>query len=260
MGRFLMSGYTEMDDSGDAPVFIRTLGDELVLWFDLDQDINALNGNKEVFVVADTDGFDQRFGFPKTNMGRGALLIRHTDYRNSDTKPIPYLDYLAAGETGTANTRVVIREEGEYEVALDYEVNDSNVLHSLSKLHNYRIAFRFTVKNGSDMFFMFDKDNGSELQDYARTNSGFRVDLANSHVLKIYVERQAINQAGTALDVRSSAPAADKEEFDRVGYYEITVTNTETGKTLTKHVFVGSDEDLANYQRIDPSLMIFGTK
>ena len=51
MGRFLMSGFTRVVDGGtDAPVFIKTLGDSVTLWFELEQDIDALGGNDKLVV------------------------------------------------------------------------------------------------------------------------------------------------------------------------------------------------------------------
>ena len=257
LGRFMMSGFTEVDDKGSIPVFVKTPGDNLVLWFDLDQDIDILNGNKDLTIATDTDGFDQTLGFAKTNMGRGALLLKHTDFRNSDSTPIAYLDYLAATKSGVANTRVEIREEGTYEAALDYEIHDGNLTHVFNKVNNYRIPFKFTVRNGSAMFYMFDLGTGAELEDYSRTADGFRIDLANSHSLKIDVVRYALNQTATGLDVRSNAPASDGDQFDRTGYYEITIENSETGEKMTKHIFVGNKGDLADFQDADSSLSKF---
>lgn len=254
LGRFMLSGYTEVQDSANYPTFIKTPGDSLILWFDLDQDINLLNGKKGMTIVEDTDGLDQPFGFPKTNMGRGALLIRHIDYHNGDNAPVPYLNFLEASDLGTANTHVEVKEEGIYEVALDYEIRSG------MSTNNYRISCTFQVKNGSSMFYLFDVASGAELEDYARTADGFRIDLANSHSLKIDVVRYALNQARTGLDVRASAPASDGDSYTKVGYYLITIQNTETHEKLTKHLFVGSQNDLASYQAVDNSLMPFGNK
>ena len=257
LGRFMISGYTEVDESKADPVFIKTPGDNLVLWFDLEQNIDALKENPDLTIASDTDGFDQALGFPKTNMGRGALLMKHTDFRNSDSEPIPYLDYLSATKTGVANTRVEIKEEGTYEVALDYEIHDGNLMHVFNNTYNYRIPFKFSVKNGSAMFYIFDLGTGAELEDGTRTSEGFRIDLANSHSLKIDVVRYALNQNGNGLDIRSNAPASDGDQFDRTGYYEITIENTETHEKMTKCIFVGSKGDLADFKDADSSLSKF---
>ena len=67
-----------------------------------------------------------------------------------------------------------------------------------------------------------------------------------------------MNQSGTGLDVRSSSPASDGAEYDRTGYYEITITNSETKETLTKHIFIGNKGDLADFMDAEPALEKFG--
>ena len=104
---------------------------------------------------------------------------------------------------------------------------------------------------------MFDLGTGAELEDYSRTAEGFRIDLANSHSLKVDVVRYALNQSGNGLDIRSNAPASDGDQFDRTGYYEITIENSETGEKMTKHIFIGNKGDLADFQDAEPSLSKF---
>ena len=107
------------------------------------------------------------------------------------------------------------------------------------------------------MFFLFDVASGAELQDYSRTADGFRLDLANSHSLSASYTRYAINQEETGLDVRKKEPVSNGATFEKVGYYEITVTNTETNEQLTKHIFVGRAADLEEFQAVDASLSKF---
>ena len=48
LGRFFLTGFTRVTaDENQQPVFIKTLGDSVTLWFDLEQDIDALNGNAQ---------------------------------------------------------------------------------------------------------------------------------------------------------------------------------------------------------------------
>ena len=254
LGRFMMSGYTEVKQEGEVPVFMKTPGDSMILWFDLEQDISALNGKKELSINVDKNGSDRQFQIEKSDFGRGTLIIRHVDFRNSVSKPQIYTDYLAAHEDTGANTRIEIKEEGIYEVALDYEVRKDELI---DKYFNYRISFSFEVRNGSGMFFMFDTATGSELQDYSTTADGFRIDLANSHSLSISYTRYAINQEETGLDVRKTGLCSDGDVFEKVGYYVITVTNKETNEELTKHIFVGRNADLEEYMAVDESLSKF---
>lgn len=257
LGRFMMSGYTERIDEGDMPVFIKTPGDNLILWFNLEQDIDALNQDASMMIERDKNGSDQQFQIPKSDFGRGALFIRHIDARNSDTDPQEYKDFLAAHDDTGANTKVEIKEEGIYEVALDYEIVKKTKIALVEKpdYYDYRICFSFEVRNGSGMFYLFDLESGTELQDYSTTTDGFRIDLANSHVLSINYTRYALNQSGTGLDVRKATVASDGDEFTTVGYYEITATNKETNEKLTKHIFIGDSEDLAMYKEADSELL-----
>lgn len=250
LGRFMMSGYTEVKEDETRPVFIKTPGNSVMLWFDLLEDIDKLNGVERLRIGHDINGYDQEFQYPQSDFGRGALLIRHIDFRGSDSEVQIYTDYLAAKNGTGANTRVELNEEGVYEVALDYEIEGKGV-------HNYRIFTTFEIRNGSNMFFLFDVTTGAELQDYSRTADGFRIDLANSHSLSASYVRYAINQEETGLDVRKKEPVSDGAIFEKVGYYEITITNKETNEQLTKHIFVGRAADLEEFQNVEPSLSKF---
>lgn len=254
LGRFMMSGYTELKEEGTRPVFLKTPGDSVTLWFDLAQDIDKLNNDESIRINHDNNGKDVQFQYPKSDFGRGALLIRHIDFRGSDSDVQLYSDYLSAKNGTGANTVVQLNEEGIYEVALDYEIEKKAIIPGYT---NYRIYTTFEVRNGSGMFFMFDVSTGAELQDYSRTADGFRIDLANSHSLSISYTRYALNQDETGLDVRKTGPASDGDTFEKVGYYEITVTNKETNEQLTKHIFVGRAADLEEYQAVDDALSKF---
>ena len=254
LGRFMLSGFTDYKMEGDTPVFYKTPGDNLILWFDLEQDIDALNNDKNLTINKDTNGRDKQFGINKAmEFGRGMLLVKHSDMFG-DVKVQKYTDYLAAEDDTGANTRVEINEEGFYEVALDYEVRKDELF---DKVNNYKIKCQFRVRNGSGMFFMFDLVSGSELQDYARAENGFRVSFANSNSLSISFTRYSLDQSGAHLDARQNGLASDGERFEKVGYYEIVVTNKETGSTLKKHMFIGSQSDLEKYASVDNSLSEF---
>lgn len=254
LGRFMMSGYTERKANGSTPVFMKTPGDSLILWFDLTQNIDELDGNTNLRINSDINGYDQQYQIKASDFGRGMLIVKHTDFRNDSPGIQQYKNYLAANDDTGANTKVEIKEEGIYEVALDYEILKDELI---DHCFNYRISFTFEVRNGSGMFFLFDVTTGSELQDYSRTADGFRIDLANSHVLSVNYTRYALNEAETGLDVRKTGLASDGDKFEKVGYYEITVTNTETNEKLTKHIFVGRAADLEEYKAVDDSLAKF---
>ena len=257
LGQFLLSGYTDVEEA-DIPVFIKTPGHNISLWFDLEQNIDFLGGEKKLSIVADPKGQDDIFQYSKdrTDFGRGALLVKHIDFKNNATINL-YSNYLVAKETGGANTRIDIREEGTYEVALDYMIKNSDLKSALNSTTRYRLSVTFKVKNGSGMAYLFDIGNKSELQDYSITKEGFQVDLANSKSVKVSYTRYAINQNGTALDARASAPIADGEALTDIGYYILTITNIETNSAIEKHLFVGTEVDFKTYLEVDSSLEAF---
>lgn len=85
--------------------FLKTVGDTVTLWFELEQDINKLDDDDMLGICGDTNGYDEYFGIEKTDMGRGTLIIRHTDYQNHTADPVIYTDYLAATATKGAQLR-----------------------------------------------------------------------------------------------------------------------------------------------------------
>ena len=250
LGRFFISGFTRVTDNGtDNPIFIKTLGDSVTLWFDLEQNISALNGNTNLVINEDINGFDQYFGIQKTNFGNGALVIRHTNYQNAKGDPILYTDYLLAKGTTGADTKVVLNEEGDYEVALNYELQDNDITHITSKFDNYRIFFKFSIRNGNCMVYPFDVVTRVELQNTAITENGFYLDLARSRYLDIDVKRSVIIEGpnGIVEDERFNRPAKDGDQYMQEGIYTISVINRYTGESTVKTIFVGSDELLQHY-------------
>ncbi|MBR3740884.1 MAG: tetratricopeptide repeat protein [Clostridia bacterium] len=250
LGRFFISGFTRVTDNGtDNPIFIKTLGDSVTLWFDLEQNISALNGNTNLVINEDINGFDQYFGIQKTNFGKGALVIRHTNYQNAKGDPILYTDYLLAKGTTGADTKVVLNEEGDYEVALNYELQDNDITHITSKFDNYRIFFKFSIRNGNCMVYPFDVVTRVELQNTAITENGFYLDLARSRYLDIDVKRSVIIEGpnGIVEDERFNRPAKDGDQYMQEGIYTISVINRYTGESTVKTIFVGSDELLQHY-------------
>ena len=105
LGSFIISGYTRViKDEQDNLVFLKNLGDKVTLSFRLEQDIDKLNGNK-LSISEDKNGYDKYYEIEKTNFGRGALIIKHTDYQNIHKEPTKYFNYLPALSTN-ANTTV----------------------------------------------------------------------------------------------------------------------------------------------------------
>lgn len=247
LGKFFVSGYTdEVLESNGKVVFLKNVGDEVILWFNLEQNINALNGNEKLSITADPNGYDQYFGTASMNFGRGALIVRKTDYNNIPGEPAIYTNYLEANATVGADTIVQLCEEGDYEVALDYEITSDGLI---DKIGHYRIFFEFSVRNGNCMVYPFDVITGSELRNSSMTENGFRLDLAKSRYLNINIKREILTDRadGLAEDTRFNGPAKDGDEYTDEGIYTITVQNRYTGQFTTKKIYVGTNNVLRAY-------------
>ncbi len=244
LGNFFVSGYTdEVADANENIVFLKNVGDKVTLWFKLNENINALNGNEKISITADTEGYDQYFETPKMNFGRGVLIIRYTDHNNVKSEPTIYTNYLEANAVVGADTKVQLFEEGDYEVALDYEITSDELI---DKVGHYRIFFKFSVRNSNCMIYPFDVKTGSELTNSSMTENGFRLDLAKSRYLKINIKREMLKASADGLveDTRFNGAAKDGAEYTDEGIYTITVSNQYTGVFTTKKIYVGTNNVL----------------
>jgi len=243
LGNFFVSGYTdEVTGSDGNMVFLKNVGDKVTLWFRLNQDINKLNGKEKLSITADRAGSDQYFETPTMDFGRGALIIRYTDYKNEKNTTI-YTNYLEANTSVGADTKVQLFEEGDYEVALDYEITDNRLI---DKVGHYRIFFKFSIRNGNCMIYPFDVVTGSELTNSSMTENGFRLDLAKSRYLKVNLKREILTESADGLveDTRFNGPARDGAEYTDEGIYTIMVTNEYTGQFTVKKIYVGTNKVL----------------
>jgi len=245
LGKFAISGFSgkRKDEDGNW-VLLKNAGDEIKLYFNLQQDINKLDGNDKLKIEIDKNGYDNEFGIKETNFGQGCLIIRKIDPTENKNDPEIYTDYLKGVSVG-ANTEVKVFEEGNYEVALDYEiVKESKVL--LKSFNNYRIKFKFSVRNGNCMVFPYDVATGQELSNTSMTENGFYLDLARSQYLDIIIKKEVLKEGtdGLVEDTRFNRPAKDGEKFTEEGIYTITVKNQYTQETTTKKIYVGKDKVL----------------
>lgn len=246
LGRFYITGYSSKTELDGNPVFLKTVGDEMSLHFELLQDIKKLNGDKNLSICEDTNGYDKYFGIEPTNFGRGTLIIQHTDYQNNKKEPVVYTDYLAALEKG-ADVTVRLLEEGDYEVTLDYEIRKEAIAvfgyTVVPKYGNYEIFFKFSVRNGNCMVYPFDVKTRGELTNSAYTENGFYLDFAKSHYLDIHIKREVYTDGtgGLSEDTRFNKPAKEGETFTDEGIYTITAYNGFTKQTTTKVIYVGTN-------------------
>lgn len=243
LGQFYVDGYSgrETDENGN-PIFLKNVGDEVRLMFDLQQDISKLNGNKNLYICEDTNGYMEKYQIEQTNLKKGTLIIRHTDYQNKVGEPQIFTDYLSAKESEGADTEVLLCEEGDYEVCLIYEIISDGFLF-FNGYTNYKIEFKFSVRNGNTMIFPFDTVTGQELSNSAFTENGFYLDLANSHYLNIKVRREIWTKGADewVKDTRFNRVVADGEQYTEEGIYTITVTNPYTDAVTEKVIYVGTD-------------------
>lgn len=244
LGNFFVSGYTDEVKGPDGNmVFLKNVGDKVTLWFRLNQDINKLNGNEKLSITADGTGSDQYFETPTMDFGRGTLIIRYTDHNNVKAEPTIYTNYLEANTSVGADTKVQLFEEGDYEVALDYQITNDQLI---DKTSHYRIFFKFSIRNGNCMVYPFDVATGSELTNSSMTENGFRLDLAKSRYLKVNLEKEMLTESSDGLveDTRFNGPARDGAEYTNEGIYTITVTNEYTGQFTVKKIYVGTNNVL----------------
>lgn len=255
LGSFSVNGYTRVITDDENPIFLKTVGDEVVLDFQLEQDIDALNNDKSLMIANDKKAYDNLLYKDETAFGRGALIIRKTDaYQNKKGTSQLYTDYLSGVKVG-ANTRVEICEEGDYEVALDYSIRDKKITVPFidktirSTYNDYKIYFTFSVRNGNCMVFPFDVATGEELTNKAITENGFYLDLAKSRYLEINVKKEVLREGAMGLteDVRFNKPASDGEKYTDEGIYTITVSNPYTEEETVKKIYVGTNSVLKAY-------------
>ena len=260
LGSFVVSGFTQrITDDPDNPIFIKKAGDTVTLSFRLKQNIDALNGDEKLKVTSIKSASDQHFGIESCKFGRGALMVQYKDYTNEKTKPLPYTDYLSATAKQEADTFIQLCEEGDYEVALDYEIKKDGMIDTTRR---YQIFAKFSVRNGSSMVYPFDLQNNAELTDGAITPNGFRLDFANSHYLTVYVKHSVLNRVGNSYceDVRANRPAKDGEKYTEPGIYTIEVTTDYASQPTTKRIAVGTDPALYAYVRSGLSIEDFNSR
>lgn len=256
LGQFCISGWTRRttDTEGNV-VFLKNVGDKISVSFLLNQDIDELNGENKLQISEDKNGYDEHFGITeadKTNFGRGTFLIKIKNYQNQETIQAPYTNYLEGVQKG-ANIKIDTFEEGDYEIALDYEIRN-NRFHikkwePINTYSHYQILIRFSVRNGNCMVYPFDVNTKSELTNCSFTENGFYLDLANSRYLDIDVKKENyVEDNGTLIeDTRFNRPAKDGEKFTDPGIYTITVSNQYTGSRTEKKIYVGTDPILKAY-------------
>ena len=253
LGQFFVTGFTSKSVIDGTQYVLKNVGDTVTLGFYLAQDIDRLNDQESLSISDDKDGYDKAFEISPTDFGRGTLIIRYTDPDGVESEPQIYTNYLEANLSPRANTVVRLCEEGDYEVALDYEIqNDNTVVLGKSVLPektHYRIAFSFSVRNSNCMVYTFDNATKSELKNGSITENGFYIDLANSQYLDVSVKKEVLEEGADGLteDTRFNRKAKDKEAYTDDGIYTITVKNKAAELESEKKIYVGQNKVLKAY-------------
>lgn len=251
IGKFYVSGYTAKTETTEGtPVILKEVGDRVSLWFNLEQDLNACNGNSKIEVVADPEGTDSQFNdVTIQDFGKGMLFIRKTDYLGNTTT-YPYKNFLEASATVGANTRLDLFEEGDYEVALDYALKYSNTTvfgaSVLPKTLHYRVSFKFSVRNGDCKLFIRDAQTNQFINNSNVAESGFYVDLAKQRYLDLQLTREVMSDSldGLVADTKFNGAAKEGRMYTDEGVYTIKATNRYTSATTEKKIYVGNTDVL----------------
>lgn len=259
LGKFVLTDYTRItkDVEGNL-VFLKNVGDEIKLSFNLLQNIDSLNDDPTKVIAYINDGYDKSFDYSEADFGRGLLLIKYNNYQNDPETNI-YANYLT-GKKVNADTEIKLLEEGDYEIILDYCISDGKKFlnldhigkHKILPSYNYyRIYMKFSVRNGNCMVYPFDLKTKSELSNSSYTENGFYLDLANSRYLDIDVKKQVLNvgRDGLIEDTRFNRPVADGAEFVEEGIYVFTVSNRYTNSQTIKKIYVGTNKILKAYSK-----------
>ncbi len=248
LGTFIINGYTRETSDG-SNIYLKNVGDKVTLWFTLNQDINKLNGNENYSIANDKKAYDQEFGVSETSFGHGTLIVSYTDYQGKTHDPVIYTDFLAANATTGADTRVQLFEEGDYKVTLDYEIKNTprkvGPLEVVPEYTDYKIEFRFSIRNGNCMVYPFDVETGNELSDNAITDNGFKLNKAKSRYLDVDVKKTVLKVSSDGFlseDVRFNRPAKDNESYEDEGIYTFSVKNRYIEPTTTKIIYVGDNK------------------
>lgn len=201
MGDFNITGFTSyiIDDDGTV-VFLKNAGDEIRLGYEMFQDPEKLNDDEDLELHYDTKAYDEYFQTKTYQHSMGLFVIQKTDYQNQKSDPIIYESFLATKKQNV-ETKVFLFEEGDYEVALDYEIEeDGSIIGLIDKdsYHDYRLFFKFKVRNGNCMIFPRDL-YGNELTNESYAEKGFCIDFAKSRYLQIHIKYIVLVECGDEL-------------------------------------------------------------
>lgn len=255
IGQFYVTGYSSVTFAEDGtPVFLKPSASSASLHFTLYQDINSLNGDSSLSISDDKGTSDSRYGIENTDFGRGALIAKISNTTQGTSDQTFTKDFLSQDIWNGADKEVLSLDEGDYEIALDYEVKKKG-LFAIGALEpgvsysNYSITFKFSVRNSDSYVSLLDANTGEQLLGNTFTDRGFRVDLSHAGYLTVTVKHLTLDSETGELveDPNVSGDVSDGELFVQDGIYEITSSNTYGEPPTTTTIYVGSDDVLKAY-------------
>lgn len=140
-------------------------------------------------------------------------------------------------------------EEGDYEVALDYQLHyDKPFVFGVSttKTYTYRVFFKFKVRNGDVSLFIREIDTNQFLSNANIAENGFYIDVAQSKYLELSIKREVLSDSmdGLIEDTKFAGVAQEGRHYTDEGIYTVTVDNPATGGSIEKKVYVGNQDIL----------------
>ncbi len=249
LGSFILDGCTECRDN---TMLVKTPDEKISLKYRLSQsDLDRLGGDSDLSIKSDPTGTDSGFGVQNEYFGRGALLIRRTDENGTAEEVQVIPDFLSNIAVSGTETEVQLFDEGDYEVALDYRINEDGFFYD--DQYDYRVFFKFSVRNCGCGIWPVDTVSGESLDNAVSTYNGFRLDSSVSDYLKVKVSLSQWTEKENGyseIHIYDRAPEKD-ELFEEEGIYTITAINPTTDPSgrqpVIKKIYVGSSDVLRAY-------------
>lgn len=246
LGSFIVKGFTSRKEERKEDVFFKNYGDRVRLYFNLEQDINALNKNKDLYIYEDNGGYDYNFQINRTNLKHGVLIVQHTDSQRNKTEPLIYVDFLEALTHTGSDTVIDLFEEGDYEVTLDYKIGEKGLVDTT---YDYKINFKFKIRNGNCRAYALDSKSNKVLNDKDFVSSGFKIDLRESKYLECVIEYYTVNiqhipYDNIRLEPKGPQVFTDGSMFKEPGKYVLTIKNPIAfDENQTIELYVGGDTE-----------------
>ena len=249
IGRFSLDGYAEQQSDN---TLVKLPDQKVTLNFELLQkDLNALGGDRDLSIISDSLGIDNYFKQSGQAFGKGALIIRRTNSSGALEDPVVIPDFLSNAAFSGGESPVYEFDEGDYECALDYRINENGFFYD--DQYDYKTYFSFKVRNSGCGIWLLDSQSGESLDNAVSTENGFRLDSSVSEYLrmKISLSQWVEKENGyTETHIFDRAPI-DGEVFEQEGIYTITAVNPTVdpiaSQPVIKRIYVGTDEVLRAY-------------